>query len=201
MNEAKPVRGSLEIGPDEAEVVRRIFTEFASDRSTRNTVKRLDEDGVPSPRGGLWNQSAVRGDPVKDVVVLNNPLYAGSLVRERREWRRNPDSEKRERRYRLHDQSEWVEVAVPDLRIIDDALFEAARSEIERRKHPVTASSSVGSKRVKHLLSGLICCSCCGANYAISGKNHYRCAGQKERGTCGNRVSVPDSDYEPVYLA
>ncbi len=37
-------------------------------------------------------------------------------------WRRNPDSEKRERRYRLRDRAEWVEVevAVPAIRIVDD---------------------------------------------------------------------------------
>ncbi|MEG8041884.1 recombinase zinc beta ribbon domain-containing protein [Sphingomonas sp. LR59] len=119
----------------------------------------------------------------------------------RREWRRNPDSEKRERRYRLRDQSEWVEIAVPDLRIIDDTLFEAARDEIERRKRPATTSSTVGSKRAKHLLSGLIRCGCCGANYTISGKDYYRCAGQKERVTCGNRVSVRKEPLEAATLA
>ena len=156
---------------------------------------------MPGPRGGEWNASTIRGDPAKLAGILNNPLYVGRLVWGRREWRRNPDSEKRERRYRLRDQSEWVEVAVPDLRIIDDTVFEAARDEIERRKRPATASSTVGSKRAKHLLSGLIRCSCCGANYTISGKDYYRCAGQKERGTCGNRVSVRKDPLEAATLA
>ncbi|MGP7796815.1 zinc ribbon domain-containing protein [Sphingomonas sp. CLY1604] len=94
-----------------------------------------------------------------------------------------------------------MEVAVPDLRIIDDTLFEAARGEIERRKRPATASSSIGSKRAKHLLSGIIRCSCCGSNCTISGKDYYRCAGQKERGTCGNTVSVRKEPLETATLA
>ncbi len=76
-----------------------------------------------------------------------------------------------------------------------------ARDETERRKRPATASSTVGSKRAKHLLSGLIRCSCCGANYTISEKDYYRCAGQKERGTCGNRVSVRKDPLEAATLA
>jgi site-specific DNA recombinase len=76
---------------------------------------------VPGPRGGQWNASTVRGDPKKTTGILNNPLYVGRLVWGRRQWRRNPDSEKRERRYRLRAHAEWIEVAVPDLRIVDDA--------------------------------------------------------------------------------
>ncbi|WP_443027586.1 recombinase family protein [Sphingomonas sp. LR55] len=194
-------RGLLEIDEAQAEVVGRIFAWFAAGLSSIQIATRLNDEGVPGPRGGEWNASTIRGDPAKLVGILNNPLYVGRLVWGRREWRRNPDSEKRERRYRLRDQSEWVEVAVPDLRIIDDTVFEAARDEIERRKRPATASSTVGSKRAKHLLSGLIRCGCCGANYTISGKDYYRCAGQKERGTCGNRVSVRKEPLEAATLA
>ncbi|WP_259466748.1 zinc ribbon domain-containing protein [Sphingomonas sp. PP-CE-3A-406] len=50
-------------------------------------------------------------------------------------------------------------------------------------------------------MSGLIRCICCGANYTISGKDYYRCAGQKERGTCGNRVSVRKEPLEAATLA
>lgn len=88
---------------------------------------------MPGPRGGQWNASTVRGDPAKLVGILNNPLYVGRLVWGRRHWRRTPDSEKRERRYRLRDPSEWVEIAVPDLRIVDGASVEAAQAETRHR--------------------------------------------------------------------
>ena len=78
----------------------------------------------------------IRGDPKKAVGILNNPLYVGRLVWGRRQWRRNPDSEIRERRYRLRDQSEWVEVAVPNLRIVDDRLWDAIHKQIEQRRNP-----------------------------------------------------------------
>ena len=89
---------------------------------------------------------------------------------------------------------------MPDLRIVGDTLFEAAHSEIERRKRVPATPSPVGGKRAKHLLSGLIRCSCCGSNYTISGKDYYRCAAHKERGTCNNTVSVRKEPLETAVL-
>ena len=142
-------------------------------------------------------------------TIANNPLYIGRLVWGRRQWRRNPDSEMRERRYRLRDRSEWIQVAVPDLRIIDQELWDAVRAEMDRRsisgepeqEYSDKSRSPAGRPRKKHLLSGLIKCSCCGSNYTISGKDYYRCAGQKERGTCGNTLSVRKGAMEHAAMS
>jgi site-specific DNA recombinase len=67
---------------------------------------------------------------------------------------------------------------------------DAAQSQIERRLRAGPQMPVGAQNRKKHLLSGLIKCSCCGSSYTISGKDYYRCAGQKERGTCTNTVSV-----------
>ena len=113
------------------------------------------------------------------------------------------------RRYRLRDRSEWIEVAVPDLRIIDQELWDAMRAEMERRpisgepeqEHSDKSQSPTGRPRKKHLLSGLIKCSYCGSNYTISGKNCYRCALHKERGTCGNTLSVRKGALEHAAMS
>jgi site-specific DNA recombinase len=195
------VRGLLEIDEAQAAIVERIFTEFTAGASSIQIATRLNTDGVPGPRGGQWNASTVRGDPKKATGILNNPLYVGRLVWGRRQWRRNPDSEKRERRYRLREHSEWIEVAVPDLRIVDDAQWSAVRAQIAQRLRPSTDVPVARQNRRKHLLSGLIRCSCCGSGYTISGKDYYRCAGQKERGTCSNTVSVRKGPLETATLS
>lgn len=105
--------------------------------------------------------------PKKAVGILNNHLYVGRLVWNRRQWRRNPESEQRERRYWLRDPSERVEVAVPDLRIIDQPLWDAVQDQLKARQKPRTAI--VDQRKPKHLLSGLIKCSVCGANYVVAG--------------------------------
>ena len=207
--EGERIPGYLDIVPVKAEVVKRIYRDFVSGLSSIDIAMALNLEGVPAPRGGEWNASTIRGDPKKRTGILNNPLYVGRLIWGRRNWRRDPDSENRERRYKMRDQSEWLEVEVPDLRIIDDDLWNDVRAEIKRRSissdtredQPEKPVAPAGKPRKKHLLSGLIKCSNCGSNYTISGKDYYRCAGQKERGTCGNTLSVRKGALEGAAMS
>jgi hypothetical protein len=164
------IRGLLEIDTEQVVVVERIFTEFAAGASSIQIATRLNADGIPGPRGGHWNASTIRRDPKKATGILNNPLYVGRLVWGRRQWRRNPDSEKREGRYRLRDRAEWVEVAVPAIRIVDDGPWEAVQTQLCRRRLPDANIPVARRNRRRHLLSGLIKCSCCGSSDTISGK-------------------------------
>lgn len=61
-----------EIDPDEALLVLRIFEEYASGVSPRAIAARLNEEGVPSPRGGKWNDSTIRGNAKKRDGMLRN---------------------------------------------------------------------------------------------------------------------------------
>lgn len=90
---------------------------------------------------------------------------------------------------------------MPDLRLIGDDEWEAARAEIFRRMRDNGSTAAAGKPRAKHLLSGLIKCSICDSNYTISGKDYYRCAGEKERGNCGNKVSVRKDPIETATLS
>ncbi len=193
--------GLREIDEAQAAVVERIFRDFAAGRSAGQIATALNEERVPSPRGGEWNASTIRGDPKKLVGILNNPLYRGQMVWNRREWRKNPDSDARERRYRLRDPSDWIRIEASTLRIIDDTVWDAVQAELARRARPTSAGEVAGRRRQRHLLSGLIKCATCGSSYVISGKDYNRCAGHKERGTCSNRLSVRKSVIEPAALA
>lgn len=122
------IRGLLEVDDRQALIVERIFAEFAAGASSIQIATRLNADGIAGPRGGQWNASTIRGDPKKATGILNNPLYVGRLVWCRRQWRRNPDSEKRERRYRLRDRGEWIEVELPHVRIVSGLQWAAVQN-------------------------------------------------------------------------
>ena len=192
--------GMMEIVSEQAKTVRWIMEQFTAGRSSVSLATELNQRGVPGPRGGQWNASTIRGDPKKQVGILNNPLYRGKLVWGRREWRKDPDSDRRERRYRLRDRSEWIEVAVPDLAIVTPDLAAAVDRELSARSTPAATKRGNG-KRAQHLLSGLINCGECGSNFTISGKDYYRCAGAKERGTCSSKSSVRVAPLEEGVLA
>ena len=195
------VRGVMEIVPAEAEIVRRMHVDFAAGLSSIAIATALNREGILGPRGGHWNASTIRGDPSKLVGILSNPLYRGELVGNRREWRKDPDSDARERRYRLRDESEWVRVEIPDLRIVDDRLAAKVDAEFASRRRPADAVPLHRTRRSRHLLSGLIVCGVCGSNYTIAGKDYYQCAGRKERGTCGNTLSVRVDPLERAVLS
>ena len=194
------LRGLIEIDEDAAERVRWIMAEFAGGRSSRSIAAELNRLGVSSPTGREWNPSTIRGDPKKLTGLINNPLYAGELVWKRRQWKRNPDSERRERVPRMRDESEWVRVNVPDLRIVDEDLAAAVKAELASKALPESQSYGRSSKRPKHLLSGVIKCAKCGSSYILSGADYYRCTAYLDRKTCDNSVSVRTSVIEERVL-
>lgn len=59
------VPGIVEIDEEQANFVERIFEAFASGQSAVQIAKDLNGEGIPSPRGGQWNASTIRGDPKK----------------------------------------------------------------------------------------------------------------------------------------
>ncbi len=75
------------------------------------------------------------------------------------------------------------------------------QAQIERRQRPDRHVPVAHQNRRRHLLSGLIKCSRCGASSMISGKDYYRCACQKGRGTCTNTIAVLKEPVEAATLA
>jgi site-specific DNA recombinase len=55
-------------------------------------------------------------------------------------------------------------------------------------------------QRPRYLLSGLMKCGACGANYTKYGANRFACASTRDRATCNNRVTVRGSDVEQAML-
>ena len=69
--------GELEPDEQKAPVVRRIFADAKDGYSPGRIARLLNNDRIPSPSGGEWNRTAVRG-------ILTNPVYAGERYGVRR---------------------------------------------------------------------------------------------------------------------
>ena len=66
--------GQLIIKEDEAEIVRRIFTEYLNGKGTYIIAKGLNNDNIPTIRTAeQWTDTAV-------IDILKNPIYAGDLL-------------------------------------------------------------------------------------------------------------------------
>jgi site-specific DNA recombinase len=195
--------GARTIDEAEAPVVRRIFEEYAAGRSPRKIAMRLNKEGVPGPFGRPWRDTAIRGHVIRGTGILNNELYIGIRVWNRLRYVKDPVSGRR--RSRLNPPDLWIVTKVPDLRIVDDALWDA----VKRRQTTIRDSDGVSKARAsrfwerrsaKHLLTGLVYCGSCGARMASVGRDYLACSAARGRGTCTNRASIRRGPLEELIL-
>ena len=90
--DGQPVTGERTIDPAEAEVIRRIFRDYAGGRSSRAIAWALNKDGIPGPFGHAWGPSTIHGNPKRGNGILNNELYIGRLVWNRQRFVKDPDA-------------------------------------------------------------------------------------------------------------
>jgi len=123
----------LEAGPDpEVDGVirwRRIFEEHAVGRSSRTIAVGLNTDGIPGPSGNAWGHSTINGNRDRGTGILNNELYIGRLVWNRLRYVKDPMTGKRVSR--LNPEEDWIIQDVPEMRIVDQDLWDRVKA---RRK-------------------------------------------------------------------
>ncbi len=156
--------GPLVAEPSQAEVVRRVFTDYASGLSQRAIVRALNGEGVPTVTGRPWQQSATSR-------MLANPAYIGKVTLTRRD-----------------DDGTIVETRVLDGQheaIVDDELWsrvQAIRAGGSRRKGTTQPDGS-------HLLThGTLRCVCGSAMLPRKARpgverERYVCRGRIEHGS------------------
>ena len=139
-------RPTLEPVPDASLVVKRIFDLAEARKGMLKITRILNDEGIASPRGKLWNKTTVHG-------ILNNEAYTGTLV-----WGNN-----------AKDKADPVRVEKAFPALTSKAQFKRV-SEIMRSRAPkITHPRRVGST---FLLSGLVKCYKC--KRALSGRYSSR---------------------------
>lgn len=174
--------GVLDINPETAGVVKRIYEEYVSGASPRAIAAGLNADNIPAPRGGKWNASTINGNTARGQGLLLNEKFVGRVVWNKRRSVKDPKTGRRITR--TNPESEWVVQHAPELRILDDKLFDAAHT---RRLDAGTPASRRRPKSTR-LLSGLLRCGDCGSGMALTGSDRsgprVRCSRNRESGSC-----------------
>ena len=187
-------RGLRAINATEAEVVRRIFKEYASGKGTFAIVVDLNNERIAGPRGGKWSASALIGSPKRLNGLLNNELYKGTIVYNRQRFMKDPATGKRVARE--NPQSEWLRQEAPELRIVEQDVWNAVQAKRKERGGP----HLYHKRRPKRLLSGMLKCGCCGGNYSVVRDDVMRCATLSSSGGCDNRRTVRTGEIEQRVL-
>ena len=191
--------GQRAIDEAQATIVRRIFAEYIEGRSPREIAIGLNRDGVPSPRGGTWANSAIYGDKKRGIGILSNQLYVGRQVWNRSRWIKHPDTGRKVRQER--PPSEWIVTDIPDLAIIDVDTWQRAQARMQGTRRDI-APRAVG-RQPSNLLSGLLVCEECGGPFVVIDRYNYGCNIHKDRGppACGNKTRLRRAAAETALLA
>ena len=152
----------------------------------------LNEKGYKTKRNCKWSQNAT-------CRILTNEIYTGKIINGKQEVSDFLTGQRRDK-----DETEWMVVERPELRIIEDETFEKAQ-EILRGRHDAFNLSHERQSN-KHLFSTLIKCKECGWSFrrtVRTYKNTYVrwvCSGRNGRGvdSCPNKMVVDEEELIEV---
>ena len=136
-------RPTLELDPDAAQVVQRIFDLAEAGTGMLKITRTLNDEGIASPTGKLWSKNGIH-------FILRNEVYTGTLV-----WGA-----------RGKDKADPVRIEKAFPVIVSKAQYRRVNklmhSRAPRRTHPRRVGST-------YLLSGLVKCHKC--KRALSGQD------------------------------
>lgn len=185
------IPGQIEIDEAQAGIVRRIGAEFLAGSRGLAIARRLNEEGVPGPRGSLWENAHIMGVRATRHGILRNPVYGGEIV-----WGRvSRIKDRRTGKVRMRENGDdhLVRSAAPHLAIFDAATWAAIAAEVERRSKVVQeAGNASAGNAPRRLFAGMVKCGLCGGRMATSGPGpRYRCKTRDRHGdtACTNNRS------------
>ena len=184
------IHGARQIN-GEAAVVRQVFAAFAKGQSPRAIALGLNAQRIPGPQRKSWGPSTIYGNWRRGTGLLNNELYVGKLVWNRQRFIKDPTTGKRQPR--PNPPEEWVVHEVPELRIVDDQLWNEVKARQRHIRQALTYDNigvrSERARRPAYLLSNLLRCGVCGGGFSKVSQHHYGCSNARSRGICAKRNS------------
>ena len=184
---------NLTINKEEAKVIRQIYKWYTEEGyGAAKIANMLNEKGLKTKRNCNWSQNAI-------CRILTNEIYTGKVINGKQEVSDFLTGQRKDK-----DETEWIVVERPEIRIIDDETFEKAQ-EILRGRHDAFNITHERQSN-KHLFSTLIKCKECGWSFrrtVRTYKNTYVrwvCSGRNGRGadSCPNKTTVDEDEQIEV---
>lgn len=138
------------INPETAPIVQKIYRDFLDGVSLIQIARQLNDLGIKTTRGGLWENRTVD-------YILQNPVYIGKI-----RW--NP----KRRTQRNFDDEDIIIVDGTHKPIIDTATY----NKVQEKREQMRKSHKRYTHEIKDvfMLHGLVKCSDCGASLCASVK-------------------------------
>lgn len=179
----------IDKGP--AGVVLRVFEMYRDGAAFHFIANTLIREGVPSARTRTrhtcfgWGAPGIMG-------MLRQEKYIGVWRFKETQWIKEPGTNRRIPRKRPPE--EVITVERPDLRIVDQELWQEVQERLvaRRTKQRGSTERTLSARRSKYLLSGIVVCDECGKPLTIygPGPSYYRCQTNHSKGSCSSVLRV-----------
>ena len=159
---------NMVINPEQAEIVKRIFSETLSGRGSQAIANKLNCEGIPSKRDGRWTASTIRG-------ILENEKYTGDVI-----YQKTFTDSQYNRHKNRGQRNQYLETEHHDA-IISHEEFEAAAAIITQ--HAAEKGIQKGARKYlsRYPFSGKIICGECGNTFK---RRIHTCKGYKYAAWC-----------------
>lgn len=183
---------NLTINEEEAAILRQIFQWYVNEGyGSSKIAAMLNEQGLKTKRNCAWNSGGV-------CKMLTNPIYTGKIINGKEEIKDFLTGERVERA-----EEDWIVVERPELRIIDQDLFDRAGRLMEERNQKFKLDRERQSN--KYLFSTLIKCKECGWSFRRISRTfkktyiRWTCSAHNHRAEdCFNTVKVDEEELMDV---
>lgn len=144
--------GEIIVDPEQAVIVKRIFSELLAGKGTDAIAKSLNAENVPTKKGGRWTSTSIRG-------ILANEKYTGDCIFQKTYTDSNFN------RHKNDGQLDQYFVADHHEAIISHEDFDAAAALIEQRANEKGIKRGSNKYQQRYAFSGKIICSECGDTF------------------------------------
>ena len=193
----------LEIDPEQAAVIERVFQMYAQGSSLATISKTLNAEGVLAPQPAR-NRTTRAWCPSSIHEMLRNERYRGVNVWNRTRKVRNPETGRKLSRPR--PKSKWRRIEVPEWRIVSEDLWNQAHERIELAFNARLGGMNRTLHSRRYLFSGVLICGECGSRIVIISGNgkrgyvKYGCPSHRYRGVCENKLTIRQDRLEEQLL-
>lgn len=192
-----PTHFNIEIDPEQAKVIRRIFADYLAGRSLSGIATTLNREGLPAPRDKTQHGVKTGWGGMTIRAMLRNERYTGVQTFNQRRWVKIPGTNKR--RAEMKDPSEVIRTTCEELRIIDADTWERTQERVADVCSRYTKTPE-GNRKGRALgwisnypFSGLLTCGACKSVMVVRGggadRRYYFCSASA-RGRCENKKGV-----------
>lgn len=172
------INGEMVIVPEQAEVVKQIFTDTLAGKSTHTIAKELNELGVISKKGGKWTPGTING-------IIRNEKYTGDVIFQKTY---TDSSFNRHINYGEHDQYLCTNHHES---IISHEIFDKANEIMNQRGKEKGNGENTLRYQNRYGFSGRIKCGECGG--VFKRRKHYKPSGDYVAWCCTGHIENKDA--------